>query len=233
MLLACVFLVAFSPAWGEGIRVAVPPLANLLEKDHSGVYQRLVAQALEPLNAEIEQVFYPYRRSLKAFEERRVDCIFSLTTVLERRYGEDELVQSYPLGKFVFYVFTPAGQPTITSLDELDDRVVGGIMGHEVYLKPVLGENHGLEQVRTEEQAVRMLELGRIDAFIAAMPDIRPFLDRLNYSPEHPLMHSFDRLNCHNTARNRAFIQALSGELRKLKEQGVYEKEARDLYLPF
>ena len=106
-------------------------------------------------------------------------------------------------------------------------------MGHEVYLEPVLGENYGLEQVRTEEQAVRMLELGRIDAFIAAMPDIRPFLERLNYSPEHPLLQSFDRLNCHNTPRNRAFIRSLSRELKKLKEQGAYQEEAKELYVPF
>ena len=233
VLIGCVFLAASSSAWGDTIRVAVPPLANLLEKDGTGIYQRLIEQALEPLDTEVEQVFYPYRRSLKAFEKRRVDCLFSLSTVLEKRFTEENIVQSYPLGKFVFYIFTPAGQPSINSLNELEDRVVGGIMGHEVYLQPVLGENRDLEQVRSEEQAVRMLQLGRLDALIAALPDIRPFLDQLNYSPEAPLLQSFDRLNCHNTARNRAFIRELSAELRKLKEQGVYQSEAGDFYVPF
>ncbi|MCR8913300.1 substrate-binding periplasmic protein [Marinobacter panjinensis] len=233
VLFACVCLMAFAPAWGEAIRVAVPPLANLLERDNSGVYQRLVGRALEPLDYSVEQVFYPYRRSFKAFEQGRVDCIFSLGAILKKRLGAERIVQSYPLGKFVFYVFMPSGEAPIESVDELNDRVVGGIIGHEVYLRPVLGENHGLEQVRSEKQAIRMLELGRIDAFIAAMPDIRPFLDRLSYSPEHPLLQNFDRLNCHNTERNRDFIRDLSAELKKLKEAGGYREEAGDLYMPF
>ncbi len=96
MLFACVCLMAFAPAWGETIRVAVPPLANLLERDDSGVYQRLVGRALEPLDYSIEQVFYPYRRSFKAFEQGRVDCLFSLGAILKRRLGAERIVQSYP-----------------------------------------------------------------------------------------------------------------------------------------
>lgn len=233
MLLACVCLVAFSPAWGEAIRVAVPPLANLLEKDHSGVYQRLVERALRPLDAKVEQVFYPYRRSLKAFEERRVDCIFSLGAILRKRLGEKRIVQSYPLGKFEFYVFTPPGQPGVRSLKELNGRVVGGIMGHELYFDRLAWESHDLELVRSEEQALQMLELGRLDAFIAAVPDMNPFLDRVSYAPGYPLLHSYDRLNCHNTPRNRAFVRELSRELKKLKAQGVYQEEAQGLYVPF
>lgn len=148
MLFACVCLMAFAPAWGETIRVAVPPLANLLERDDSGVYQRLVGRALEPLDYSIEQVFYPYRRSFKAFEQGRVDCLFSLGAILKRRLGAERIVQSYP-------------------------------------------------------------------------------------PPEHPLLQNFDRLNCHNTERNRDFIRDLSAELKKLKEAGGYREEAGDLYMPF
>lgn len=232
LLLGSVLLAAVSPAWGDVIKVAVPPLANLLERDNSGVYQRLMDRAMVRLDTEIEQSFFPYRRSLKAFEERQVDCLVSLSTVLERRFGE-EVVQSFPLGKFVFYVFTPADEPPIESLDELNGQVVGGITGHEVYLAPVLGDRIELEHVRSEEQAVRMLELDRLDAFVAAIPDMRPFLDELNYAPDHPLLESFDRINCHNTQRNRAFIRDLSRELEALKERGVYREEAGDLYVPF
>ncbi len=233
-LVGCILLMAVSgPATAEPFRIAVPPLASLLEEDGSGVYQRLIDQALVPLDAEIEQHFYPYRRALRVFEEGEVDCVFSLTEVLLERHGEDEVIYSFPLGKFIFHIFTLADEPAIESVEALNGLSVATILGHEVYLKSVLGRDFQVEQVRSEAQAIRMLELNRLDAFIAALPDIQPFLGQLNYAPESPLLESFDRLNCHATERNLAFVDALSERLRTLKENGIYREEAGPLYVPF
>lgn len=216
----------------QPVTVAVPPLAALLQEDGEGVYQRLVARALEPLDTGIQQVYYPYRRSLQAFEAEQVDCLFSLTDVLLERYEEEEIVYSFPLGRFSFHIFTPAGETPLSSVDELDDKVVGRIMGHEVYLDTVL-EDLEFEDARSDFHGVRMLRAGRLDALIAAIPDIRPYLDQLSYSPEHPVFESYDRINCHGTERNRAFIEALSDELVRLKRENYYRREAGSLYVPF
>lgn len=217
----------------QHITVAAPSLANLIEQDGSGAYQQLVERALQSLDVEVEPVFYPYRRALQVFEEGRVDCLFSLTEVARRRIGENDFVYSYPLGKFSFHIFTLADDPPLVSVQELEGRVVGSIKGHEMYLASLLDGVVQLEQVRSEAQAVRMLKMGRLDALIAAIPDIRPHLDRLSYAPDHPLLESFDRINCHDTDRNRAFIQAFSERLRELKEDGVYQDVLGALYVPF
>ncbi|PAU81870.1 hypothetical protein CK501_01580 [Halovibrio salipaludis] len=218
---------------GQSVTVAAPNLANLIEPDGSGAYQKLVARALEPLDVKVEPVFYPYRRALQMFEESQVDCLVSLTDVVRQRIGNEALVYSHPLGRFRFHIFTPAGQPPIESVRELEDRVVGSIKGHELYLAPILEGAIELEPVRSEEQAVRMLQMGRLDALIAAIPDIRPHLEQLSYVPDRPLLESFDRINCHDTGKNRAFIQALSRELRRLQEKGVYQEIMGSLYVPF
>ncbi len=205
----------------EPVKVATPTLANLIEPDGSGAYQRLLERAFQAPEVAFEPAFYPYRRALQIFEESRVDCLFSLTDVVRRRVGDEGLIYSYPLGKFRFHVFTLAGASPVESLDELNGQVVGYIKGHEVYLAPVLEGGIGVQPVRSEAQAVEMLRMGRLDALIAAVPDMRPYLDRLGYSPELTLLEGFDRLNCHDTERNRAFIRRLSNELRRLKEQGV------------
>lgn len=230
------FLVMLLPAGAAGtltVTVAVLPLASLLEPDGSGVYQRLMARAVEPLDVEIEPHYYPYRRALQAFEAKQVDCVFSLTEILVERFHEDELLYSYPFGKFRFHIFTPAGEAPVLSLGELDGLSVGTIMGHEVYLESVLEKELQVGTARSDAHAVRMLGVGRFDAIIAAIPDITPFLDQLSYSPEHPVLEGFDRLNCHHTEGNRKFLDVLSAELSRLKSEGGYKEEAGELYVPF
>ena len=232
-LLRCLLVFcAVGSVQAQTFSVAVPPLTSLLEEDGSGVYQQLLDRALDPTDVELEQRFYPYRRALRVFEERDADCLLSLTDVLLSRFDKDELVYSFPLGKFVFHIFTPADEPPIDSVAALEGLSVGGIMGHEVYLQPLLGDIE-VDQVRSEAQAVQMLELGRLDAVVAALPDIKPFLHRLNYAVESPLLESYDRLNCHATESNQAFVEALSDKLKQLKTEGAYREEAGPLYVPF
>lgn len=215
------------------VTLAVPELTNLAETDGSGGYQRLLDQALEPLDVRVEAEVYPYRRALQVFGNAGADCLLSLTDVLEQRVGEEHFVHSYPLGTFRFHIFTPVDEPPLESVSELRGLVVGSIKGHEAYLDSVLDGKVTLEQIRSEAQAVRMLRMGRLDALIAAIPDIRPLLGRLAYAPDRPLLRSFDRINCHDTEPNRVFVRALSGELRRLKAEGVYQEVLGELYVPF
>lgn len=237
--LLCGMVIILLPSGATGapgastVTAAALPLASLMEPDGSGLYQRLMARALEPLDVEVREVFYPYRRALQAFEMGQVDCVFSLTDILLERFSEDEVVYSFPLGKFSFHIFTSAEEEPIRSIAGLEGKSVGIIMGHEAYLDSVLGEGFQTGTARNDAQAVRMMGAGRFDAIIAAIPDITPFLDQLNYSPDHPVLESYDRLNCHNTDSNREFIGAVSAELLRLKGAGVYEEEAGELYVPF
>jgi len=106
-------------------------------------------------------------------------------------------------------------------------------MGHEFYLDEVLDDHGELVWVRSEEQAVRMLERGRFEALIAAIPDIYPLLDGLRYAGDQPVLEGYDRVNCHDTPRNREFVESLSEQLKALKKEGVYQEIAGELYVPF
>ncbi len=208
----------------DPIRIAVPPIAHLLEENGSGIYQRLLKEAMEPVGADIKSVFFPYRRAIVAFDDRDVDCIYSFGDVLDKRYSPKELVSSYPLGKFSFHIFTVRGEPPISSVGDWQKLRLAAIMGHELYLDSVLAESGKVVMVGSEQQAVRMLERGRVEAVIAAVPDINPFLPRLSYEQGYELLVSFDRLHCHNTESNRVFIETLSEQLKKLKASGGYAR---------
>ena len=226
---------AWAPAQAHAqtLSVAVPRIQHLLTVDNSGVYQQLMALALENSGIALDQSFLPYRRALREFEQGKVDCIYSFTGVLQGRLGADKVIYTYPLGTFRFYLFTEPGAAIMTSVSDTYGKTIGGIIGHDVYLKPFMEQGMAIDWVRTEAQLVEMLELGRLDAIVAALPDMQPFTNRLTYAADQPLVEDFDRLNCHNTEQNRTAIRTISEKLRQLHEQGRYEEVAGDYYLPF
>lgn len=230
----CVLCATVGASERDRIRLAVPGFSHLTTEAGDGIYQRILARAVEKLDVELHASFYPIRRALLVFEQREADCIYSSTEALEQNFGKDELIFSYPLGKFSFFLFTLKNNPPIASVSALSNKQVGVVSGQEHFLRPFL-ENHQLDVVWSRNDAlnVSMLEYGRFEAIIGAIPDIRPYLDKLSYSPDHPLLESFDRLTCHNTERNQAFLTQLSRELKKLKRDGVYQDIAGPLYVGF
>lgn len=222
-----------SQALAQTLSVAVPRIQHLLTADNSGIYQQVMALALEGSGIALDQKFLPYRRALREFEQGKVDCIYSFTGVLQSRLGVDKVIYTYPLGTFRFYLFTEPGTAIINSIPDTFGKTIGGIIGHDVYLKPFMEQGMVIDWVRTEAQLVEMLELGRLEVIVAALPDMQPFTNRLAYAADQPLLEDFDRLNCHNTEQNRTAIRTISEKLRRLHGQGRYEEVAGDYYLPF
>ncbi|PTB94955.1 hypothetical protein C9974_02320 [Marinobacter sp. B9-2] len=224
-----------APALADSvIRIAVPDITSLLTENRDGVYQKILHRALDGLDVKVSEQFFPYKRAMLVFEQRGADCIYSFTEVLERRLGEDAVIASFPLGKFTYYLFTPQDADPVSSLSELEGESVGAVIGHETYLDGVL-EGHAVNVIwsKSDAQNLGMLEHQRFGAMIAAVPDIRPFLDKLSYDPQTPLLESYDRLTCHNTEANRQFLSHLSAEMKRLKQAGVYEQLAGTLYVEF
>ena len=224
-----------APALADSvIRIAVPDITSLLTENRDGVYQKILHRALDGLDVNVSEQFFPYKRAMLVFEQHGADCIYSFTEVLERRLGEDAVIASFPLGKFTYYLFTPQDADPVSSLSELEGESVGAVIGHETYLDRVL-EGHAVNVIwsKSDAQNLGMLEHQRFGAMIAAVPDIRPFLDKLSYDPQTQLLESYDRLTCHNTEANRQFLSHLSAEMKRLKQAGVYEQLAGTLYVEF
>lgn len=216
------------------IRIAVPDITSLLTENRDGVYQRILHRALEGLDVPVTEQFFPYKRAMMVFEQHGADCIYSFTEVLERRLGDDAVIASFPLGKFTYYLFTPQDADPISSLSQVEGKTVGAVIGHETYLDGVL-EGHDVNVIwsKSDAQNLAMLEHQRFGVMIAAVPDVRPFMDELSYDPKTPLLESYDRLTCHNTEANRQFLGKLSARMKSLKEAGLYEQLAGQLYVEF
>lgn len=232
LLILLMLFWAAGAAFGE-ISIAMPGITSLVKEDSSGIYQRIMAKALENLDVEVKQDFFPFKRALKFFDESRVGCIYAFTHVMEERWGEENLVVSFPLGAFSYYMFTPRGTTALTSTDQLKNRIVAGVIGHDAYYGPSIADKAELQYANSDQQNVELLKLGRVDVIIAALPDIRPFLRGLTFSAAHPLFRGYDRITCHRTPETERFIASLSQELLRLKEDGTYRKIAGRLYVDF
>lgn len=217
----------------QKIKIAAPYITNLIESDHSGIYQKILNEALQSVPVTTEQRFLPYKRALLAFENSKVDCIYSFTQVLEKELGKSQIISSFPLGAFGYYMFTIKGSSPLTSPDQLLGLNVGAVIGHDSYYKHRLNKQTKLKMVGSDEQNLKMLAHKRLDAMIGAIPDLTPYVDQLSYSPAHPLVKSYDRMTCHNTPYNQTFIDQLSASLRALKANGSYKEIAKELYLEF
>lgn len=215
------------------IKLAVPDITTLLQEDGQGVYQRLFARAMEPLTYSVQQDFYPYKRALMQFRSGEADCIYSFTDVLRRELGEGQIIASYPLGSFRYFLFSLADHAAVTSSEGLAGLRLGAVIGHDSYYGEVLAYPGEVLQVHSDRQAIELLRQGRIDVAVAALPDIQPLLEGLVYNTEFPLYVGYDRITCYDTPANRVFLDDLSAELRKLKAEGVYREFAGDHYLDF
>jgi ABC-type amino acid transport substrate-binding protein len=215
------------------IKLAAPYITGLIEKDGSGYYQKIVSEALSNEKLNVKQQFYPYNRALNLFKENSYDCIYSLTKVLQEELGEDRILYSFPLGAFAYYIFSPKDKPPISSSSDIVDKRIGGVIGHDNYYKDALDKRIELSLAYSDSKNIQLLELNRIDYLIGALPDLNAYIDELNYVPTKPLVQSFDRITCHANDTNKQFLNTLSVQLKKMKEQGRYKEIDENFYLEF
>ncbi|MFE8069928.1 transporter substrate-binding domain-containing protein [Marinobacteraceae bacterium S3BR75-40.1] len=228
-----VLLPVFGLCAQKPLEIAAPHISSLLEYDQSGIYQRILSRALARIDEEVTQEVFPYKRGLRAFEQHQVDCVYAFNDVITERMGPRRVITSYPLGAYRFYIFTRKDSPVLTSPEQLRGLRVGGVIGQEDFFRKVVGPDLNLTLVSRDEQIVQLLNYGRVDALIGALPDLSPYRDQLNYSPTNPIYTGYDRITCYNTPRNRQFVNALSRVLTELKKEGVYKQEAGALFVDF
>jgi hypothetical protein len=222
-----------SVAQEKTITIAAPHITSLIEQDDSGIYQRILGEALTQNTYTIQQEYAPYKRALLSFERKHVDCVYSFTQVMKQKLGDKNIIASYPLGAFAYYIFTQANSKAITTPKQLEGLRVGAVYGHENYYRHKLNKNITLTMVNKDSQNIQKLSLKRIDAMIGAIPDLQPYTDSLSYSTEHPLVQSFDRITCHNNVKNRGFIEEISSSLMQMKHSGRYQDISGDLFFDF
>ena len=207
------------------IAVVAYDIEGLHHDDHSGSYDKILLKT-QDLGVRFKLIHTPIIRAKHLFRTQQLNCISPSDG------SEDPFpfptVQSTPLNLAKAYIFRKQGDTVISDLTALKGLNVGVRKGLEFGGKLVPYELQ-LEPVWDTEQNYKKLLSGRIDAFIAYVPDIWGYFDskelpQLAYDKTKPIVIYRESVVCHDTPENRAFIKQLNSALTQLDKQGFIKE---------
>lgn len=205
------------------IEVIAPEITGLVRDDKQGSYQLILKEAAKRAGISYKETFYPQKRAVRTFLKNKQSCMYGFTDFAVQELGEERILASYPLSAFKMYIFTNKEGKVLTSLEQLKEIKVGGLLGYELYYRPIRSAGIGIDIERKDELNLRKLQAGRIQAMLGFLPDLNAYKDQLNYSPAHPLMVSYDRITCHNNNVGKQFVEIISPKLEEMKVDGTIE----------
>lgn len=185
--------------------LAVPPtiyaieIEGLHQKDGKGEYDVIIKNALVNEKRAKLKVMPPARVE-KTFETCSNCCWSPANKNPEFYQFDDSVVVSKPMGIAKIHLFTKPGSEVLNSWDQLADKKVGFRHGMP-YGKTFDAGKFKKNGVKSIEKNIALLEAGRIDAFVAYVPDAYVVFEALGKLPfphdeDHPLVEHPDALAC-------------------------------------
>lgn len=156
-------------------------IPGLHENNKSGVYDKIIDDLLiKPGLANLQVL--PPAKAEDNFSNCK-DCCFSPANLNKEFYNfGDDVVKTNPMGIAKIYIFTGKGQKTINNLSELKGKKVGARFGMP-YGNTFDNAGLNVEMVKSIESNIKKLDKGRIDAFIAYVPDAYDAFKSLGIPP--------------------------------------------------
>ncbi|GGB20930.1 substrate-binding periplasmic protein [Agarivorans gilvus] len=175
-------------AVAKPVSISTPYYTDLTNEQLTGPYQIILREAARRSGLRYAESFYPEKRALRLFMIGMYDCTYGYSDEMKRRFGEDNILLSFPFGLIKEYMFTKKGTQALTSIEQLRGKSVGATLGTERWHKHLTDLGIQVRYVVKDINSIRMLEDGRIDVFLGFLPDLTKYIDRLSYSPQHPIV---------------------------------------------
>ncbi len=229
-LVACVCL--WSPAVYAETTILSVEIPGLYQKDGMGAYDKIVNDVLvKPGLASIQ--LRPPARAEKEFEECQ-DCCYSPGNDNPDFYDYgDDVIKTNPMNTAKLYIFTGKGQKVLNSLEDLKGKKVGTRFGMP-YGNTFENAGLNLEPTKTIENNIKKLDKGRIDAFVAYVPDAYIAFKNLGiasypHDPAKPIAVHEDCLVCRGVSQE--VIDNFNNELKKMSESGQLKEMLGDSFV--
>ncbi|MDH4583131.1 amino acid ABC transporter substrate-binding protein [Pseudomonas sp. BN415] len=197
---------------------------------HQGVASRIVEEAFALEGIEVKWEFYPWARSIHLAErgERTGTAVWLRSPEREARFFISE-----PVVDSTYYFFHHKNHPLDwQQVSDLKGRQLGGALGYDYGADFQRAESHGQIKVKRlsgEEQGLRMILAGRLDAFpmdkvvaFALLNDKFSSAERaeISFHP-HPLRSdSLHLMLSREVPGNAELIARFNKGLSKLRESG-------------
>lgn len=202
------------------VSIVSPSIPFLLSEDDEtrGAYNIIIEQVDNKLKDDFSHFFMPPARAYLSFEQSNFDCIFPVnTTTIKQNKG---LIESAPLGVAKAYVYTLKAQPIIAVESQLVSLKLGVRRGFD-YGGFNFSPSIQKVEVGSIEQNIKLLELGRIDAFVAYEPDAIGVIEnnpqvQVHRDENFSIYTHYDKIACYNSTKNKAFIANVNNALKSM-----------------
>lgn len=230
-LAACLFaLVGFAPVQADDRA----QLYSFLLKDRLDAkgtlhYNKVLTYILQDVNADLGVRVVPIARAVKSFFEEEKACIFPTSFNL-LRFGQSPdiqkipFIQTFPLDTISVGLYSRKEDKALISKKDVDGKVIGHLMG-TVGRQMLSDVNAIVRSVPNEEMLVRLLEHGRVDAYVGHHPDTALAMDRLgvktiNYEPDVVLHKTSVHIVCRDFLNVQAMVDKINIRILELHKSG-------------
>jgi len=180
-------------------QIYVIEIEGLHQKDGDGKYDSILQGAIVSENLDIEMIVLPPGRAFRKFKSCETCCI-SPANKNKEFYDYPGSIETLPMNEARVVIFSLPGGSVFSKIEQLVGLRVNGRLGMP-YGKTIESSGLPLGLARTIEGNIKMLQRGRIDAFIAYIPDaydafLNLGLDPFPHTPDNPIVVHQDALLC-------------------------------------
>jgi len=196
------------------LNIAAFKIANVLEPDGTGSYDKLFAEVAQKTGITFNINVLPIARARESYAQGRYDCLVPLDTSFEGRHQDH--FTSVPLYEANLYAISRKSDSILKTVQELQNMSVAGELGI-----PYTAEIEALVKANKNPSlsgAVKMLQSARVDAIVAYTPDIQELIDHdqitdIHYDPTSPIATYYDALTCQPTEKNLELMDKINHAL--------------------
>lgn len=211
----------------ETITFSALEFTGAVQQNRKGAFDYFARDLSSRLDVEFDYHVMSPARGARAFFENQKRCLIPSSLYLPYFEGYD-VIHSTSFAEVRYLAFTQPGKTVIENKEQMKDKVIGVIRDENTWDFEKRFNIEGATYVKVAALAslVELLYRGRIDV---AIHDHSDFVDYVRYSQKESPGFSLQQamavdkvvITCHNTPKNRQFMERLDKEITKIIKDGL------------
>ncbi|WP_420549257.1 hypothetical protein [Curvivirga sp.] len=195
-------------------------------------YNLYLNDLLDGFDERITKKYAPIKRNTANFMRDIKSCAFpaSVQAISTRlpEAKEMDLLSSKSVDEVSVYVYVSNAQVPPRTIKELEKLRIGHVIGN-IGATMIKDKAPYLHAARNNENLMKMLKVGRIEAIVGFHPDIAIAFDDLGYhdlihSPQLTIFKTTVHFVCHDTPESRKFVNFVNQIIPVMAQDGRAQK---------
>lgn len=212
------------------VTVAVQEHKNYSAKDGKGYINDLI-RTYKKAGIKAKFVYLPLKRATDDYNvHKKFDCMIGGDEELLKFHGHKTSDKYFSLPHLVFKTRVLSKTKKICDLKELEGKSLI-VVNHFPYKKVLKDIKLSRVEVAPNlDQAIKMAEHDRAEAFIGYTPTPNIGVQKFQYCPDLELTKNLSKTHCYKSKQTSEFILGINKALKELKKSGEMERLLKNSY---